>query len=82
MENKQLENIIQDYFAEVDNRDLDKCVDFFQEDATIKFQSGIFKGRQAIVDWHNDRFTAELRVLDVKIVDVQENRVKVHSCNH
>lgn len=77
MENKEIETIIRDYFEAVDNQDLEKCTAYFDDDATIKFQTGVFQGKQAIREWHNDRFKAELRVLSINKIDVNKNRAEV-----
>lgn len=77
MENSEIEAMIREYFDAMENRDLDKCVGFYQEDATIKFQTGIFQGRQAIVDWHKDRFKADLRILGIDKIRAEKDNVRV-----
>jgi len=52
-------------------------MDFFAEDATIDFASGIFQGRQEIEGWHQDRFQADLRVLRVDEIRRQGDTVIV-----
>lgn len=69
--------IVQNYFKALDDRDLTRCLEFFAEDATIKFQSGVFKGKQAIAEWHKDRFEADLRLLKLNKIETRDDQVHV-----
>jgi ketosteroid isomerase-like protein len=68
---------VQEYLEAYDRRDLDRCIQFFAEDATIRFAMGTFRGRQAIEEWHKDRFAADMRVLGVDEIRVQNDKVIV-----
>ena len=65
MEEIIAETIIRDYLDAFEARDLTRCVDFYNDDATLTFQTGVYRGRQAIERWHRDRFAADLRILEV-----------------
>ena len=65
-----LESVARDYFAALEARDHAKCMDFYAEDASIKFQSGIYNGRNEIEGWHKDRFGVNLRVLELESIEV------------
>ena len=77
MQKPDLKATIQEYLDAYDRRDLGQCVEFFAEDATIHFAMGTFKGRQAIEEWHRDRFAADMRVLRVDEIKIQEEKVIV-----
>jgi len=77
MENDSLEALVKDYLRALEERNLSRCLDFYADDATIKFQTGVFHGKQAIEEWHKDRFNAELTVVKIEKVDVQGDRVVV-----
>ena len=77
MENSGLEALVKDYLEALSEMDLSRCLDFYADDATIKFQAGVFHGRQAIEEWHKDRFDAELKLVKIDKIDVQGNRVLV-----
>jgi ketosteroid isomerase-like protein len=77
MQETELQATIQDYLQAFDERDLSKCVDFFTEDAMIDFASGIYRGKQAIEEWHKDRFGADLRVLRVEGIKPKGSTVTV-----
>lgn len=77
MQETDLQATIQAYLRAFDQRDLSRCMNFFVENATIDFASGIYRGTQAIEGWHKDRFAADLRVLRVDAIRAQGNTVTV-----
>lgn len=68
---------VQAYLQLFDQRDLPRCMEFFAEDATISFVTGVYRGRQAIEEWHKDRFAADARVTRVDDVRTQGDAVIV-----
>jgi len=72
-----LKALAEAYLDAFHKRDLDRCVDFFSEDATIDFNMTAYKGRQAIVDWHKDRFEADLKMLRLNNISVKGDTVTV-----
>lgn len=72
-----LKALAEAYLDAFHKRDLDRCVDFFTDDATIDFNMTAYKGRQAIVDWHKDRFEADLKMLRLNNISVKGDTVTV-----
>ena len=70
-----LKALAEAYLDAFHKRDLDRCVDFFSDDATIDFNMTAYKGRQAIIDWHKDRFEADLKMLRLNNVAVKGDTV-------
>ena len=73
-----LKALTQAYLDAFHARDLERCLEFFTDDAVIDFNQTMYSGRQAITEWHKDRFEADLRLVkmnsmtadgDVVIVD-------------
>lgn len=75
MQNADLEATTRSYLVFYDQRDLQACMRFFAEDATIHFAMGTYRGREAIEGWHRDRFEADLRVLEIEEARVQDSTV-------
>lgn len=73
MQETDLQAVVRTYLQAFEERDLSKCVDFYADDATIHFHVGIFRGRQAIEEWHEERFAADLRVVRVNGITVQDD---------
>ncbi len=65
------------YLDAFHKRELDRCVDFFSDDATIDFNMTAYKGRQAIIDWHKDRFEADLKMLRLNNIAVKNDTVTI-----
>lgn len=72
-----LEAIVRAYLESFDARDLQRCVEFFAEDAFIDFQMSAYRGHKAIQQWHADRFGADLRINRVESVRVNGDTVTV-----
>ncbi len=76
MEN-DLQAVVQEYLQAYDQRDLDLCMNFFSDDAKISFGLGTYRGKQAIEEWHKNRFTADLRVKHIDKIKLQSDTVIV-----
>jgi ketosteroid isomerase-like protein len=72
-----LKALAEAYLDAFHKRDLDRCVDFFSDDAAIDFNMTAYKGRQAIIDWHKDRFEADLKMLRLNNISVKGDTVTV-----
>lgn len=77
MTDLDLESTVRAYLEAYSSRDLARCLDFFAADAKIDFASGIYSGRAAIQEWHQDRFAADMRVLRIDKVKVVGETVVV-----
>jgi hypothetical protein len=73
-----LEQIVRDYLDAFEGRNLEKCLDFYRDDAYIKFHLGNYNGKGAVEQWHRDRFDADMHMLDLEKISIDGNRVTVH----
>ena len=55
--------------------DLDGCLSYFAEDASLKFLFGTYQGHAAIREWHEARFEAEVKLLRIDQVAVRGETV-------
>ncbi len=67
--------LIEEYLQAMKDRDLDRCVGMFADDATITFMNSQFKGRAAIETWHRDRFAAEGEIVKVDAIRVKGDTI-------
>ncbi len=75
-EQNSLETIVEEYIQALEDRDFARCMDFYREDAQIKFHLGHYQGKENIERWHRDRFDADMRVVRIdKIKADGENKV-------
>ena len=65
-----LKALAQAYLDAFDAQDLDRCLGFFSDDATIDFNKTVYNGRQAVADWHKDRFAANLKLVRLNNISV------------
>jgi ketosteroid isomerase-like protein len=75
----RLRALVEDYLAALGGHQLEKCLSYFADDATIEFQSGVFKGPEAIAEWHRDRFAAGFQIVDIEGVTVEGSTVIVEA---
>jgi hypothetical protein len=69
--------VVEAYLQTFDARDLPRCIEFYDDDASLTFGPGLFRGRQAIEQWHKDRFAADMRILELENIEVRGNTVTV-----
>jgi hypothetical protein len=69
--------IVSAYLDAARARDVLGCVAFFADNARLSFMSGQFEGRQAIEEWHNERFAANLQFVRVDAVKAKGEVVTV-----
>lgn len=69
------EAIVRAYFDAFQSRDLDRCMEYFGEDSSIAFMSGVFKGRRAIEEWHKERFAADLQITKIGPIKAKDDTV-------
>ena len=78
MSETDLMAVVRDYLAAMENRDMEACLAFFTDDAEIDFQEGRFVGQEGVREWHEDRFLADLRLLEIEEMRREEtDRVEV-----
>ena len=78
-EPQALQTLVEEYLTALREQQLEKCLSMFTDDATIEFQSGVFKGPQAIEEWHRDRFAAGFQILAVERMTVEGNSVTIEA---
>src|SRR5262245_11218890 len=69
--------VIHEYFAAFEERNLERCLEFYGDGASVHFQFGDYDGRDAIASWHRERFAADLRVTHVDDMVVDGDTVNV-----
>jgi ketosteroid isomerase-like protein len=72
-----LKALAQAYLDAFDAQDLERCLTFFSEDASIDFNKTVYNGRQAVTDWHKDRFAANLKLIRLNSITVKGDTVVV-----
>lgn len=72
-----LEGLTQQYLAAFEGRDMEKCMSFFDESSVIDFHMGVYKGLKSIQSWHQDRFAANLRLMQIESMQVNDATVTV-----
>jgi hypothetical protein len=56
---------------------MDRCMEFFTDDSNVDFNMTMYTGRQAITDWHKDRFAADLKMVKKNSVSVDGDTVTI-----
>lgn len=77
MQETDLEGITRGYLAAFEARDMPGCMSYYADDATLNWAVGVYKGKQAIEEWHEDRFAADLKITRLDGINVQANTVVV-----
>lgn len=63
------------YLMAFEARDIDQCMTFYDDDASVSFVQSDYKGKEQIEEWHKERFAADLRVVRLEKVTVDGNTV-------
>jgi ketosteroid isomerase-like protein len=74
---EDLQEMVRAYLEAFERRDLPRCLEFFADDAAITFALSVYRGKQAIEEWHKDRFSADLRVVRVERIRSHNGAVVV-----
>ena len=72
-----LKALAEAYLEAFHARDLDRCLEFFTDDSTVDFNMTLYTGRQAITDWHKDRFAADLKMVKKNAISVDGDTVTI-----
>jgi ketosteroid isomerase-like protein len=72
-----LRALAETYLEAFHARDLDRCLEFFTDDSTVDFNMTMYTGRQAITDWHKDRFAADLKMVKRNSISVDGDTVTI-----
>lgn len=71
MSERDLVGLAQGYLAEFDKRDLEACLAYFTNNAEIEFQEGRFVGLEGVREWHEERFLADLRLVETEDIRLE-----------
>ena len=74
-----LELIVRAYLQAFEERDLDRCLDAFADDAVIHFYVGRYEGKQDIQQWHMDRFAADAQLVSLDAITVKDDTATVEA---
>jgi hypothetical protein len=58
--------VVRAYLDAFAARDLPGCLERYAPTATIHFAGGVYRGPEAIEDWHRERFKADLRLVHLE----------------
>lgn len=69
--------LVESYLEAVKEHDLARCLEFYADDAALHYMGGVFKGKEAIAGWHQDRFDAEFQFVEVSKIVANGDKVVV-----
>ncbi|HTB19324.1 MAG TPA: nuclear transport factor 2 family protein [Bryobacteraceae bacterium] len=70
-----LETHARAYLKAFEARDIDQCMTFYDDDASVSFVQSDYKGKEQIEQWHKARFAADLRIVRLEKLTVEGNTV-------
>jgi hypothetical protein len=70
-----LETQARAYLKAFEARDVDQCMTFYDDNASLSFVQSAYKGKEQIQEWHNARFAADLRIVRLEKLTVDGNTV-------
>jgi hypothetical protein len=70
-----LEGRVRAYLDAFHAREMDNCLGRFSDTAVIHFHNSTFNGLDAIVEWHRERFDADLRMERLEGVSIAGDTV-------
>jgi len=76
------QRVVEAYLQAFDERDLSRCLDFYDEDGLLVFGPpafglGRFRGKEALEQWHKERFTRGMKVIEIEEIQVEGDTVTV-----
>jgi hypothetical protein len=69
--------VVEAYIATFESGDVPQCVGFFTQDAVIEFGLGTYRGKQAIEEWHRERFDADLQLISLDGIEAEGDTVVI-----
>lgn len=67
--------IVRQYIDAFSRKDLESCLQFFADDALVKFLAKRFQGKSAVADWHRERFDADAKILDIGSIEAVDDAI-------
>lgn len=77
MEQENTRELIDSYLKAFESQDVERCVGFFDSDASVEWMMGTYAGTASIEEWHKDRFAAGLKIIRVNGVNIQDDAVTI-----
>lgn len=69
--------LVEEYLGALEAADVQRCVDFYHDDAAIHFHAGVFRGKAQLEEWHRARFDAGMRIVTVEEIRFDDDKVVV-----
>jgi hypothetical protein len=70
-----LETQARAYLKAFEARDIDQCMTFYDDNASLSFVQSDYQGKEQIQEWHKARFAADLRIVRLEKLTVDGNTV-------
>ena len=77
MQTADAEALVQSYLDAFAARDLSRCLGMFDESAVLDFPPGTFKGKQALEEWHQARFAANMQIVSVDKISAAGDTITI-----
>jgi hypothetical protein len=74
-----LKELVENYLKVFESQDLPNCLEFFDDDASINFAVGVYRGKQAIEEWHKDRIKARFKIVKMENFETCDDKITVHA---
>src|SRR5439155_1311013 len=71
------DELVQGYLHAFAAADVEGCVAYFHDDATIEWMMTTYRGSEAIEEWHKDRFASGLQIDRVDEITVDGDAVVI-----
>jgi len=76
--------VVEAYLQAFEVRDLSRCMELYDEDGLLifgppAFGLGRFQGKEAIKQWHKDRFSGGMRIVEIEEMVVEGDTVTVYA---
>jgi hypothetical protein len=72
-----LEMRIRDFLGAVQDQDLERCMEFYADDASVSMLHATHTGRESIEEWHRERIAAGLEIVKINQVKVKRDTAVV-----
>jgi uncharacterized protein (TIGR02246 family) len=78
MQEVSVQDVVKEYMAAFEARDLDRCLSFFNDDATLEFVTATYHGKTQLAEWHNTRFSADVKITNLDDIKVDGEVVTIN----
>lgn len=74
-----LEARVKEYLDAFHKHDMDRCMAAFAGNAVIHFHTSTFSGHAELLEWHKERFDADLRMERMEAISTEGDTVTVEA---